>query len=161
MEGLLGSAASPLLFLDIDGVLRRGAAGPLVRMPLLAVWLEGQPNLGIVISSEWRLTHSLGHLRRMFSPAIAQRVVGITPRLDGVETGGEYLHTRQREIEAWRLSNGHHGRFAALDDDARLFEPDWAHLVHVRGGGVGPTDFEQLSALLAAPARRALAIAAA
>ena len=53
----------PVLMLDIDGVLHPGQSGTLIYLPLLETWLRAHPDVDVVISSNWRETHTLDELR--------------------------------------------------------------------------------------------------
>jgi hypothetical protein len=84
-----------------------------------------------VISSSWRIGHSLdelrGFLRTRGAPLAASRVVGATPAWRTVESGnivGAY-DRRGGEIQAWLDDHPKHGPVAIVDDDA-----DMGHLAH-------------------------------
>jgi hypothetical protein len=106
----------PLVFLDIDGVLRRTGA------PLYALEdeprrtfeeaLRGIPHAEIVISSSWREGFSLDEIRVHFSDDVALRIIGATP----IVLEGE--HRRYREILSYLIRNRQKGRqWMAIDDD--------------------------------------------
>ena len=72
-----------LIFLDFDGVLRRKDA-PLYRLEsdLMTHFeraLRALPGARVVITSSWREAFGLPEMRRLFSPDIAQRIIGVTP----------------------------------------------------------------------------------
>ncbi|MDF6623942.1 HAD domain-containing protein, partial [Escherichia coli] len=71
----------PVLMLDIDGVLHPGQSGTLIYLPLLETWLRAHPDVDVVISSNWRETHTLDELRNFFSIELRERVIGCTPVL--------------------------------------------------------------------------------
>ncbi len=140
LEGLLGVQATELhvpvsesrveppgldavLFLDFDGVLHPRTQGTFRAVPLLQAWLERQPHVSVVVSSNWRMSHSVDALRALFETPLAQRIVDAVP-FEGPERRGD----RQRLIEAWL--NAHSVRtWVALDDDVSLFEPGCPWLV--------------------------------
>ena len=104
---------SCLVFLDFDGVLRRKDATPrCFEKPLLDLFesaVRRIPGAEIVITSSWRDIAGLKELRRLFSPDVAQGIVGVTPFVPG----GRY-----REILAYRSRAAAEGRpWVAVDDD--------------------------------------------
>lgn len=106
-----------LIFLDFDGVLRRKQS-PLYRLDADCVshfekavrsLLEAE----IVITSSWREGFSLDQMRKLFSPDIAARIVGVTP-IDWRREG----HYRYREVLTYLKRSGDAGQeWIALDDD--------------------------------------------
>lgn len=128
-----------LLALDIDGVLHPAGAPDhalLTRLPLLEAWLRRRPNVQIVITSSWRVSHSLEGLRELFSSDLQCRVIGKT----GVywkrvfeETGEVPLttrHERDRELRHWLEENRMIGRpWAALEDEAGNYAPTRRNIV--------------------------------
>lgn len=72
--------------------------------------------------------HTLAELQQWFSSSVAQRLIDVTPTLTPIQA----VPSRQREIEAW-LSQHAITHFCAIDDDAKLFQPDWPHLVLTEG----------------------------
>jgi hypothetical protein len=118
------ATAGPLIFLDIDGVLRRRTA-PLYRLeePLRRAFeglLESLPAVRVVIASSWREGFSLDEIRGHFSPALRDRLVSVTPR--ATEREGAY---REREVRAWLRRHAAPGTtWVALDDDASLYGRD-------------------------------------
>lgn len=112
-----------VLFVDFDGVLH-----PEGKDDLRHAWLLGglvaRADIRVVLSTNWRLSNSLGTLRGMLPGwELGRQVIGMTPELP-VAAG-----CRQREIEAWLTENPTE-RFAVLDDNAWLFEdPEWEPLV--------------------------------
>ena len=120
-----------VIFLDIDGVLNNHAA--LKRRPQLdsdcvAVLstLAELIDARIVISSTWRLFHTIEELREtlgkagLFDP---DRIIDMTPRL--LDFHGDICVSQPRgvEIQAWLSAHPDVARFVILDDDA-----DMAHL---------------------------------
>jgi hypothetical protein len=128
-----------ILFLDYDGVLHPvggsaavlpGASRPgryLVRLPLLEELLRepGMEQVGIVISSTWRVAYKLAQLRGQFAPDLRARVVGVTPQLNRYAT----RHPRHEEITAWLADHAEVRAWVAVDDDVRGFPEAHAHLV--------------------------------
>lgn len=117
-----------ILFLDFDGVLHPVGGVPsrqrLARLPLLEALLR-EPALqevGIVISSTWRVAYSMAQLRSGFAPDMRARVFDRTPQLDGYVP-----HTRHAEISAWLEVHPEVRHWIALDDDVRGF-PASAHV---------------------------------
>jgi hypothetical protein len=94
-----------LIFLDIDGVLRRRSARLYVlERHCLEVFEEvvrEAPGARIVIASSWREAFTLAELKKGFSPDIASRVVGVTPIAQ--DRTGNYRH---REVLAYLERNG-------------------------------------------------------
>lgn len=109
----------PVLMLDIDGVLHPGQSGTLIYLPLLETWLRAHSDVDVVISSNWRETHTLDELRNFFSIELRERVIGCTPVLpDSTRLDEILLVVREYGITQW----------AALDDCVQEF-PDASRLV--------------------------------
>jgi len=92
----------------------------------LAVALEPYPDVRIVITSTWRIYFELEALQRFLPPALAGRVIGITPQVfsrDGVSQ-------RVREIDAYFRKNDR-----GLEPWIALDDHDWPF---ISGGGVSP-----------------------
>jgi hypothetical protein len=112
-----------ILFLDLDGVLRRKSA-PLYELEsdLVARFeraVRAIPDLRIVISSSWREAFSLDEIREHFAIGVAQRIVGVTP---SVAMRDEF--DRHREVLAWlKRHAGQDVRWLAIDDDPENFPP--------------------------------------
>ncbi len=112
-----------LIFLDFDGVLRRKQS-PLYRLDGDCLsFFEGAvrllPDAQIVITSSWREAFSLSQMRQLFSPDIAERIVGVTP----IEWSGED-HYRYREVLSFLKRNGHADTaWIAVDDDPSHYPP--------------------------------------
>ncbi len=108
--------AGPLIFLDIDGVLRRNGA-PLYKLEadlrhLFEETLRAMPGAEVVISSSWREGFSLTEIRAHFSNDVASRIIAVTP----MAVDGE--HRRYREVLAYLIHSGQKGRpWVAVDDD--------------------------------------------
>lgn len=129
-----------LIFLDFDGVLRRAGAprqwffeeALLEAFGTAVRWI---PGAAIVISSSWREGADLSDLRKLFPRDIAEKVVGMTPFVEG----GRY-----REILAYVEKAGAGGRWLAVDDDPYSYPTD-APLVLVDPlKGFGTEDAEKL-----------------
>lgn len=105
-----------ILFLDFDGVLHPRCTGTMRYAPQLEALLADFPNVRVVVTSTWRLSHDLEDLRGWFSRAFAPRVIDVTPYL------GEGAGVRQREIEQWLQAHAVRG-WLAVDDEAQLFSP--------------------------------------
>ncbi|MBV8380178.1 MAG: hypothetical protein JO369_05375 [Paucibacter sp.] len=125
-----------VLFLDFDGVTHaEGAIGERLfrRLPAIEAVLVNHPRVMVVISSTWRLMHSLAALRARFSEAVAERVVGVTPHFDDGEP-----FQRERECVAWlRTYAKPWTPWVAIDDRVWLFRPFCAHLIAARWRGHG------------------------
>ena len=112
-----------ILFLDLDGVLRRKDA-PLYELEpdLLARFecaVRAIPGLQIVISSSWREAFSLDEIREHFAAGIAERIVGATP---SVALRDEF--DRHREVLAYlKRHAGEDVRWLAIDDDPDNYPP--------------------------------------
>jgi hypothetical protein len=115
-----------ILFLDIDGVLNRAGFQPEGTLDLVS-WLE--PELAVrvdrvareldaelVLSSDWRIRHSIDDLRAQLARAgIAARLRDTTPVLDG--------QPRWREIEAWMVEHRIDRDDIAIIDDGHTMGP--------------------------------------
>lgn len=121
---------NPVLFLDFDGALSKGLTKDFRHRGLFESWLRLRPSVWVVVTSTWRLHHTLEELRDLFSADIRPRIVGTTPVLEG-----EPLK-RQAEILAWRKEHRHTGLFVALDDQSDDFEVVWPHLVTCTRHGI-------------------------
>jgi hypothetical protein len=118
------------IFVDFDGVLRRESSPKSKLDPDCVQHFEqavmSHPHARVVIVSTWRLVHRIDALRKLFSPAFAARVEGVTPDLPEVE---EYV--RHAEINAYLTRNRLHGmRWIAVDDDPEGYKSD-APLIQV------------------------------
>jgi hypothetical protein len=110
-----------LVFLDIDGVLRRTTSNPSQFDQDCLERFESairQCSVSkIVISSTWRLAMSLKEIRSRFSPDVAARIVGVTPQNPKEET-----YERHAEIllflEEKKIQNM---SWVAIDDDSEYF----------------------------------------
>lgn len=107
INGVLDRApARRVLMLDIDGVLHPAQAGSLIYMPLLADWLRKHGGVDVVISSNWKDTHTLAQLKAMFPGDLQERVIGTTPDCRGRREDQILELVERHDIELW----------AAVDD---------------------------------------------
>jgi hypothetical protein len=117
------------IFLDFDGVLRRKQS-PLYRfdqdcLMLFEGAMRALPELKIVITSSWREAFSLAEMRRLFSPDIAARIVGTTPK-----SSSSADFTRHREVLAWLNWWGYENApWLAIDDDPLNYPPRLKNLL--------------------------------
>jgi hypothetical protein len=124
-----------LLFLDFDGVLHPEPCQDeelFCRLAQFEDLMHDFPQVDIVISSTWRDKRDLSTLRKLFSPSIAERIIGVTPtwsdHLELLEVIGQYQ--RHVEIEGWLRQQGRAWEsWIALDDRAYLFKPFLPDLV--------------------------------
>ena len=106
-----------LIFLDLDGVLRRKKS-PLYRLdaPCLRAFeqaIRSLPNAQIVITSSWREAFTVDQMRGLFSPDVARQIIGVTPIAPNQD--GHYRH---REVLAYlKLNRRENDLWLALDDD--------------------------------------------
>jgi hypothetical protein len=136
---------TPIIFLDIDGVLNSGSffgrtqderknqefdreTWELKQIDPEAVALLNKiidsTGAEVVISSTWRRLHSDGKIARMLRHhGFTGKVIGSTPKLNEG-------HCRGREIDGWIRENrpGQELRFVILDDDNDM-EPHMDRLV--------------------------------
>lgn len=117
-----------VLFLDFDGVLHpiSRPAGALALLPHFEAVIRDYPEVDIVISSAWRLDHSLEELRSFFSADIAKRIIGVTPVFHHLE----HQYLRQSEITAWLYDEGReYEAWIAIADSDWYFAPGCRNLV--------------------------------
>lgn len=147
-----------ILFLDIDGVLHPVTAPDtalLSRLPLLEAWLGSRPDVEVVVSSSWRLSHSLEQLKACFSPDLGDRLIGVTDlhwRHVYEETGEVPLttqHERELEVRRWLSRNGGTRPWAALDDERGLYGPGCSCVIVCDGHvGLTPDELSELDRVL-------------
>ncbi|HXV60622.1 MAG TPA: HAD domain-containing protein [Vicinamibacteria bacterium] len=111
-----------IVFLDLDGVLRRENA-PKYRLeaPLVARFedlLYELPEIEVVISSTWRDTFGIQELRGLFSADVRLRIVAKTRTIPGLN---EY--PRQAEAEAWLREHAPDAPWIAVDHRPDLWRP--------------------------------------
>ena len=116
---------------------------------LRAVDLEGKA--GIIVTSDWRLEHSLDELKAMFPSDIGERIVGKTIDLHALMSksvwdvsGVSYRPraARQKEIEMWLESNAPFAKWLAIDDRHQGFRYDCQNLFLVPQCPNTPADVE-------------------
>ncbi len=121
-----------IIFLDFDGVLHpfdRPDGVFTLRADFERV-MRNYPGIDIVISSAWRETHTLEALRQLFSPDIAQRIIGVTPVFLDPQP-----HVRESEIREWLRAAGRSDEaWIAIDDTDWFFSPGCANLILVDPG---------------------------
>lgn len=130
---MLAPARHPrvLLFLDFDGVLHHFFPQPGVddaqnrHFAFLGAFEDAVRRcpceIEIVIASTWRRVHDLAALRALFSPDIAERIVGVTPQLGSGNGPG----ARLAEVRAWLERQGRQGDpWVAIDDFPELYQAD-------------------------------------
>jgi hypothetical protein len=128
-----------IIFLDFDGVLHLefipGSTPGKVRVNTVhfthlanfEAVLRDFPGIDIVISSTWRINHSLDELRSYFSDDIAARIIGVTPVLPT-----RTVARREMEIKQWLAGAGRSGeRYLAIDDWQPLFSQEFDALFWV------------------------------
>jgi hypothetical protein len=133
-----------LIFLDFDGVLRREDAPRYRFEKPLRVAFEAAvrriPDAEIVVASTWREVVGLTGLRKLFSPDVAERIVGVTPfalvRDD---------HYRYREILAYLKQNGAERRqWVAVDDTSAHYSRGVPLILVDPARGFGRDEAEKL-----------------
>ena len=121
-----------IIFLDIDGVIWTGNHDRIVRnlyedsyshmddfdpktVEQLNRILSTDPQIHIVISSSWRLSHTLDWLKEHFESqgfVFADKIIGTTPELINKERGWE--------IDNWLNNHPYIDKFVILDDDSDM-----------------------------------------
>ena len=105
-------ARGPVLMLDVDGVLHPAQSGSLCHLPILEDWLRRHAAVDVVISSNWRDSHTFNELRGLFSSDLRERVIGTTPNLENA----------YREVEIMVLARKYAiAHWVALDDRMQEF----------------------------------------
>jgi hypothetical protein len=118
-----------IIFLDLDGVLRRNFSPPsFLEECCLEPFCEAMRALAaarIVISSGWRIGSSLEDIRRHFPTDVARRIVDMTPVLETTEP-----HARYKEVQQYLQEHGAAGEtWVALEDDPNHFPAGCANVV--------------------------------
>ena len=115
--------SNKFLFLDFDGVLHPTTHGSVLlsQLPLLESALESC-DYTMVISSSWRFHMEIDALKNHFSPALQNKIMGIT--------GEAYIgaYARFHEIHAYVLQHGVKD-WRALDDSYWEFPQDCSQLI--------------------------------
>ena len=137
------------LFLDFDGVLRRLTAEPgLFEAELLDNFeaaVRTVPAVKIVITSAWRLEKSLSELRQLFSPDMAERIVGVTP-----ESLALTAHARYKEVYSYLQSAKFmDAPWLAIDDDPGHYPEDAPLLLTDPYQGFDTTCIQRLQEIFA------------
>ncbi len=122
---------TPIIFLDVDGVLiayPEGEHTPPQFTPrcvqAFKTILEAVPGVRVVLSSTWRLPQHVNQLHAQwlahgFSEALAWDG---TPDLRG-DLDVSRLHRRGLEIKAWLEAHPNSQRWVVLDDERMAIEP--------------------------------------
>ena len=109
-----------LVFLDIDGVLRRiGSPLDVLDADCLGHFeavVRAHPQVQIVISSSWRLLYRLEDLRARFTPDIGARIIGHTPWLEDRRQA-----SRADEVLAYLADFDGMPPWVALDDQPEVY----------------------------------------
>ncbi len=124
------------IFLDIDGVLvpEKKFDTPVSKEDLLKFdptclqlfedTMQRYPEVLVVISSSWREIFTFDLVRSLFSPKIAERVVGFTPFLDS-KIIHQFQYLRYQEVlEFLRQNNALAGFWVAIDDIREHYPPE-------------------------------------
>ena len=146
----------PVIFLDFDGVLNSlrstlayGGCGRTQFDPVavsLMSRLAKEAGASVVISSAWRIGNDVMEMRSVlshYSAILASRVIGLTPRLDGI---------RGAEIARWLAENPseHNGNFVIVDDDADMLDSQLPRFVQTRHrDGFGVPEYLRALAVIA------------
>jgi hypothetical protein len=130
-----------LLFLDFDGVLHPthfAGEDPFNRVYLLKDSLTSS-DLGIVISSSWRFTHSIEKLQKILPGSISNLIIGTT----GAPVVG--AHPRFKEIQAY-LHNSGALDWRALDDSYWEFPTPCPELIRCNPNtGISEKQIQELN----------------
>jgi len=132
-----------LLFLDFDGVFftlagciyQKSLVGKLedakweadpVALSLLAYLLEKNEDMKVVISSTWRLGHTVEELQKILGDKIGPKVIGVTPAIHSGYRG----HEIKLFLDNWNsfYRGGDVEDFIIIDDD-RDMNPYMGHLI--------------------------------
>lgn len=140
-----------ILFLDIDGVLHPDPATAeqaFCRRHLLWDLLLVQTQIRVVISSDWRLRHSLPEMTELIlaagPSALAPRIIGVTPECPDAR---HVYEGRQRECLQWLADHAPAHPWLALDDVAANFSYGSPHLVLIdHRTGLTPSDLKRVLA---------------
>jgi hypothetical protein len=109
-----------LIFLDIDGVLRRiGSPLDVLDADCLGRFeavVRVHPAARIVISSSWRLVYGLDAIRSRFAPDVGARIIGQAPWLEDRRQA-----SRADEVLAYLASLNEMPACVALDDQLEVY----------------------------------------
>jgi hypothetical protein len=131
-----------ILFVDFDGVLHPELCHEskhFMHRDTFEDVVRAFPDIGLVISSTWRLKRPLHMLKDLFSEDVAARVIGTTPLYAELEDVPDTLEGYQREVEcrSWLRQNGCAAQeWLALDDRSWNFRP-FSRDVFLVDGNVG------------------------
>ncbi len=138
---------TPLLFLDIDGVLHPGSGlgdTRLIRANELEIALDGF-SVQVVISSSWRFHLQMVEILEDLPAVLARRVVGAT----GPAHIGRWA--RYHEIKAWLDRHAPLADWRALDDAVFEFPKPCPQLIACHPQeGFGPRQAQELARWLGA-----------
>lgn len=121
-----------ILFLDIDGVLNNTSsmAEGVHLIPEKLIMLRElctELDFRIVISSSWRILHSLEQIHDFFHllgfPE-THKIIDVTRRANPSEFRGH-------QIEDWLLDNPQVHRYVIIDDDSDMLEYQKSSFVHI------------------------------
>jgi hypothetical protein len=112
--------AAVLIFLDIDGVLRRiGSPLDVLDADCLGRFeavVRSHSQVQIVISSSWRLVYGLDAIRARFAPDIGARIIGHTPWFEDRRQA-----SRADEVLAYLADFDGMPPWVALDDQPEVY----------------------------------------
>ena len=122
-----------LLFLDIDGCLRRESAPSyklerhlVENLERFVAELETDGPVEIVITSTWKTAFSLDEIRSHFPPSLRLKIIGATPSFPAADG------SRYEEIRTYlRLNGMERKNWLAIDDDPFGFPPNPENLLLV------------------------------
>ena len=142
-EGIFWQYVDPeihWLFLDIDGVLHRAENGSLEFMPILSNLLSRNPNVGIILSTNWRIGVEPNAILSIFPANIKDRIAGGTPDLNGKVNEHIRWHECMTVVKAYGLK-----KYTFVDDTQRLFPDNCTSLfLTSRSVGLNTSAAEQL-----------------
>ena len=122
-----------VLFLDIDGCLRRNSApkdqleGHLVEnLERFVAELERKEPVRIVITSTWKIGYGIDEIRSRFPSYLRLKITGATPSFPAADG------SRYEEIRTYLRLNGlERANWIAIDDDPFGFPPNPENLILV------------------------------
>ncbi len=112
------------IFLDFDGVLHYKYQKFYHVKILSNVILPFKNTTNIVISSSWRMTHSLDELKKFFPDEIKNLIIGITPIFYNSFDKG----IRQKEIEYY-IKNNNLQSWLIIDDEKYYFSDNISNIL--------------------------------
>lgn len=138
-----------LIYCDIDGVLHRWPCKVEEMFNSVCIGLLDRTlrdrNVGIVITSTWRLEWPLETLTARLGP-LGPRVVGVTPEIEDPFVH----HTRYQEVLShWNQQDPTPARWVAIDDEPGRYPTDLPNLILTNPAtGLQRTDIAILEQLL-------------